>query len=82
MLIKNFIKLNVIILLIIIIVRSFTYMYKIMIKNENTTDIHFKKNSWENNYMFGMCEYNKKDEILFEEYIERFKTRNNKWEKI
>jgi hypothetical protein len=81
MLIKIFIKLNVIILLIFIIVRSFTYIYKNMNKNENTMDIHFKKNSWENNYMFAMCEFNKKDEILFEEYIERVKTRNNKWEK-
>ena len=81
MLIKIFIKLNFIILLIFIIVRSFTYMYKIMDKNENTMDIHFKKNSWENNYMFAICEFNKKDEILFEEYIERVKKRNNEWEK-
>ena len=81
MLIKMFITLNVSILLIIILLRSFTYIYKIMIENENTTDIHFKKNSWENNYMLGMCEFNKKDETLFQNYIERFKTRNTEWEK-
>jgi len=81
MLIKMFITLNVSILLIIILLRSFTYIYKIMNENENATDIHFKKNSWENNYMLGMCEFNKKDETLFENYIERFKTRNTEWEK-
>ena len=81
MLIKMFITLNVSILLIIILLRSFTHIYKIMNENENATDIHFKKNSWENNYMLGMCEFNKKDETLFENYIERFKTRNTEWEK-
>ena len=60
MLIKKFFKVNLIILLFIIIIRFLNYIYKITIKTENTTDIHFKKNTWENNYMFGVFDYKKK----------------------
>ncbi len=81
MLIINFILFNFFVILLLLIIRFFNYMYKILIKNENTTDIHFKGNTWENNYMFGVFDYTKKNKNSFEKYIKRFKSRTKIWEK-
>ena len=81
MLIKNFILFHFFVILLIMIIRFFNYVYKTMIEKENTIDIHFKQNTWENNYMFGVLDYTKKNKKSFEKYTKRFKSRIKKWEK-
>jgi len=74
------VKIIVIVHIVVMFLRFLSLLYKSLSCKVNSADKMFKQNKWNNNYMFGLLVYKKKDKNKFLEYIKTVKKRFNLWE--